>query len=107
MLGRLGEPASRTALVAFDTLFLISRGVEETQSVLGCGVAAVRQLAKLSQIGSIRRWNYHSGKRRFRRWLGRSENRMLFAATAGLDLFLNPRFGDVAEREENNRSRQE
>ena len=106
MLGRLGEPASRTALVLFDTLFLISRGVEETQSVLGCGVTAVRPLVKLSQI-SIRRWNYPSGKRRFRRWLGRSENRMLFAATAGLDLFVNPRFGDVAEREENNRSRQE
>ena len=34
-------------------------------------------------------------------------DRMLFTATAGLDFFLNPRFGDVAEREENNRSRQE
>src|ERR1700722_1484645 len=107
MLGRLGEPANRTALVAFDTLFHISRGVEETQSVLGCGVAAVRLLAKLSQIGSMRRWNCHSGKRRFRRRLGRSEDRMLVAATAGLDFCLNPGFGDVAEREANNRRRQE
>src|ERR1700733_7926981 len=107
MLGRLGEPASRAALVAFDTLFLISCGVEETQSVLGCGVAAVRQLAKLSQISSIHRWYCPSGKPRFRRWLGRSEDRMLCAAAAGLDPSLNPRFGDVAEREENNCSRQE
>jgi len=53
MLGSLGEPASRVGFVALDSLFVVSRSIEQAQSVFGRRIAAARQLPKLCEVGRI------------------------------------------------------
>src|ERR1700676_327678 len=101
MLGGFGEPAGRVALVAPDSLLLVSVGVEQAESVFGGWVAAASEFAKLREVGGIGRQSCACGIRGVRRRLGGSEDGMFVISAAGLELFVNPRLGEDPEREKN------